>query len=96
MLYITRVTVTIAGTRKPLASVRTMATWVNVQNTPTNSGNVFLGDVSVAAATPGVTITPGNAFYCPQENVPTAYDLANMYVDASVNGTTVDVLYHRR
>jgi hypothetical protein len=96
MLYLSRITVTTAGTRKPLATVRTPATWVNVQNTPTNSGSVFLGDVNVAAATPGVTITPGSAFFCPQETVPTPYDLANMYVDASVNGTTVDILYHRR
>lgn len=96
MVYTLQVAIAAAGTRQALSATRKAATWVNVQAAPGNSGNIFVGDVTVAAAKPGVTLTPGSSFMFPAQGVTSPYDLQHIYVDTATNGNKADVNYFLR
>jgi hypothetical protein len=101
MLYQTQVTVASTGTAVPLASVRTAASWVQVQGYSANNaaGGTLGGSTSqpsvASGSNPGVVIAPSGTQFLPYVGQPSAYDLQNIYV----NGTTGDkfnVLYFRK
>jgi hypothetical protein len=101
MLYQAQATIAVTGTAVPLALTRTPATWVQVQGYSLNNaaGGTLGGSTSkpsIATGTnPGVVIAPGGNQFLPQNDVPTPYDLATIYVNGTA-GDVFNVLYFRR
>lgn len=83
-----------AGARVALAAVRTPAHWVIIQAKSTNGGMVYIGGPAVSnisgpelAKTDSITLPPvGNTL---------AYDLADIYIDAAVNGEGVKFIWDK-
>ena|SRR5689334_6311507 len=102
MVYTGSKSVANAGTRVALASARTMADWVIVQanqatagGQPANTGAIYLGDKTVAAAN-GQILQSGDGFLYPVVAGATMYNLAEIYIDADTNGNAVRFLYGRK
>lgn len=87
--------VTTAGTRVPLAAT-TLVKHVIIQWHPSNTGNIYIGDVAVAAgqglilsaANPVLNITVDES-ESDEDNV--FIDLAGIYIDAATNGDKVKI-----
>lgn len=101
MLHIGAKTVAAAGTAEPLASTHTPAMWVRVQAKVGNTGYIYVGDSTVAAANGQVLVrsstgqeTPhlDHVLFPPCGNA-LIYDLALIYIDASVNAEGVNFAY---
>lgn len=95
-------TVTAAGTREPLATgpgVRVRA--VTIRALSTNTGNVWVGDVRVIAATPafGYVLAPGEVVSfsvdMPEWTAGNAVNLSKIYLDVDVAGEGVCYVYVR-
>ena len=96
MLYTGTKSVTTAGTRVALTpSVRTPASWVIIQAKAANTGIIYVGGVAVSS-TSGIALLNGDNVTIPSMSGVTAYDLQNIYIDASVNGEGVLFTYGRR
>lgn len=85
-----------AGTRMPLAAVETYSSHIVIQAKSTNTGSVYVGDVTVAAANgyvlaPGKEILLGGLVRNPGSNE--AINLADVYIDAATSGEGVRVIY---
>lgn len=94
------VTVTTSGTPVPLFSSSDVqkssiiAVYIQAQ-----SGTILIGDVNVSyTASPKVGLSLASTATIPFEINPAkdAIDLSALYVDASANGTVVNVLYFRK
>lgn len=81
-----KVTVTTAGTRVPLASVNTPTKTVTIRALSTNTGIIYVGDV---------TVTSGNGFQLSKsESVSIDYHLLDtVYIDSSVNGEGITYIW---
>lgn len=89
-------TVTTAGTRVALAASSTPVVWATVQAKCANTGYIYVGGanvsssngIEIAACQAAVfgTVIDGRAYY----------DLAEIYIDASVNGEGVKFTYATR
>jgi hypothetical protein len=102
MLYGLQVSVAVTGTAVPLASTRTMATWVNIQAGPDNSttpaAGMTVGPASVSGpegANPCVILPAGAAMFLPQVGSPGPYDLSTIYINGTA-GDEAEVLYFKR
>jgi len=85
-----------AGTRVQVNATSRKCTTVIIQALTGNTGNVFLGDVTVAstlglALAPGVHITISADSDLENEDK-TFIDLADLYVDTATNNNKVNVL----
>lgn len=83
-------TVTTAGTDVALSSSSVGARWVMIQAQTDNTGVIAVGvsgvDATVATGT-GIILNPGAAITLPVD------DLANIYIDSTVNGEGVRYVY---
>lgn len=110
MLYSGRVAVTTAGTRVPLLASTIdhklrLASWITVVGDITNTGTVYVGDVTTKNAAGGAKTYIGHPLVKPaagaQPNFlnirevggPTIYDLATVYVDADTSGDAITFNY---
>jgi hypothetical protein len=93
MTYDDSKTVSNAGTRVPLKATRIMACTVTVTARVANTGNIYLGGLTIAAGR-GKELVPGMAFTFPLHIKP-IYDLNAINIDADVNGEGVDYVYER-
>lgn len=96
------VTVPAPGTPVRLASERTPATWVLVAALADNSGTVYVGGANPSAKQTagvlvsgqrGIPLMAGDTFLFPQTDVPSPYDLQEMWVDAAETDDGVSVTY---
>jgi hypothetical protein len=85
------VTVTTAGTRVQITSSDITAVAVVIQALPTNTGNIFVGD-STVASTNGLILTPGDIIVIDPEEE-NELNLSDVYVDAATNADKVRVAY---
>jgi hypothetical protein len=100
MIYTSTVTVVTAGTPVPLSPTRISAAWVIIQN---SSGNILYvgGNPNTTPArtvkpfsTNAVQVSTANSIaLAPMPTASTPYDLAQIYVDASVSASTFQFLY---
>jgi len=97
LLPIEQKTITTAGTRVQCNSgTSRQATTVILQALTGNSGNVFVGDSTVAAAA-GIQLAPGasitlNADEDLENEDKTYIDLADLWFDTATNGNKINVL----
>ncbi len=92
LTQLAQTTVTTAGTRVQLNSGTSFRTAsVQVQAAYTNSGYVYVGDSSVSS-TVGIALAPGDCV-CIEGEEGQYVDIADIYVDASVNSSKVNVSY---
>jgi len=96
MIHCGRATVATAGTKVPLATTRTPASWVLCTSDPANANYVYIGDVNVrnlAAGPVGCPLDVGN-WHILREVTGTPYiDLKDIYVDADADGDSVSYIY---
>lgn len=85
-------TVTTAGTEVPLTATKVMANWLLIQPISTNTGIIYLGDSSVTSAN-GVELNVGDSDVLWPSSTTNIYDLSTIYIDSSVSGEGVKVLY---
>jgi len=90
-------TVTTAGTRVALASVDTWVLGLRLKAPAANSGVIYIGDVTVAAAnvyqmSAGDILPLSDLHGDSSERV--YFNLKNMYVDAATNGDKVSLTYY--
>ena len=79
-------TVAVAGTREQLTAQAFRA--VSIAANPDNTGNIFLGDVTVSSAN-GRILKPGDAIDLAIDN------LNRLYIDAAVSGEGISYLWVR-
>lgn len=99
MIHSGKGTVTTAGTKVALASVRTAANWLIVSSAAANTGSIYIGDSSVANNTngpQGVQIIKGTSQIFPETGGSSAIDLASVYADADNNGDKFSFVYGRK
>ena len=90
--------VTTAGTRVALTATETLVRQVVVQWHPSNTGNVYIGDVTVAAgvglilnaSNPSVSFAADDTM---ADEDAVYFDLAKIYIDSANNGDKVKILY---
>jgi hypothetical protein len=89
-------TVTTAGTRVPLATTTFMVNQLTISPLATNTGTIYFGDSSVSS-TVGLHIKKtdpsvwlGSSQIDGRDD---SIDLSKVYIDASVNGDGVSILY---
>jgi hypothetical protein len=75
-----------AGTRVQLSSISIPCKKVTIQASSTNTGNIYIGDVTVAASN-GIFITPTFSYQMTPSN------LNLVYLDADTNANSVTYLY---
>lgn len=81
-----------AGTRVALSSTPLGFSSVTIRARPTNTGLVYVGDVTVSSSTVD-GLNPGDAITISAGPVKKENDLAKIYIDTSVNGEGVSVFY---
>ncbi len=86
-----RKTVTTAGTRVQLSTTNTICRKIEIQALSANTNYVFVGDITVVAATGserGIRLAPGAVI--------TMYvqDLYSLYLDSRVSGEGVSYVYY--
>lgn len=92
MIYNGEQDVTLAGTREPLMSARTPASWVIIQSKSANTNYVYVGGNAVDS-TNGLSLIAEDSVTFPSVGSTTPYDLALIYVDAAVDGEGVKFTY---
>lgn len=95
------VTVTTAGTRVPISSTRLLTAAFNVESDPDNTGNGYVGDVTVAASgsTQGAICNSSRdvSVSAPEmRGISEEIDLSQQYIDADTNGNVYIVSYFVR
>lgn len=96
MIHPARVTVTTAGTRVALAATRTMAAWVQIQNSGNVANKLYVGDVTVSATTAAIALNALDVETMPPVADINGYDLSTIYIDADTNGMIANIIYFRR
>lgn len=93
-------TVTTAGTRVQLVTDGSVYTpMVMIQADPANTGNAFVGDSGVSSSVFGAVLGAGQSIsleavlFGSKGGDTAEIDLGTVYVDASVNGSKVSVVY---
>lgn len=90
-------TVTTAGTRVQLSTTALNVIAATIQAKVANTGNICLGGATVLCSTgQGVKLTPGASYVLLVRGELKAvnnWNLANIYLDSTVNGEGVDVTY---
>lgn len=92
------VTVTTAGTRVQITTTETPVSSVVFTAPAANTGVIYIGDSSVAAAR-GIEIAKGTSVTINQDMARSAgeeYVLSDFYADAATNGDKVKVSYVKR
>jgi hypothetical protein len=93
-------TVTTAGTRVALAAATQRVRSLMIQAESTNTGVIYIGDITVSSTVKGATLTAGNSLTIEAPVMGQAgaddLDLASIYIDSSVNGDKVSVLFIAR
>ena len=82
--------VTTAGTRVQLTTTATPCSWVVITAAPANAGKITVGGSTVVAtadAEVGVTLSAGDSFTVPIN------DVSKVYIDATNSGDEVGYLY---
>lgn len=85
-------TVTTAGTRVQVASSKTLAKNL-ILSTPANTGVIYFGDVTVAAAQQGITVPPSSQIKLSDLLGDKPIDLNLLYVDAATSGDKLSIAY---
>jgi hypothetical protein len=89
-------TITTAGTRVQVSSTSLLVKKIIVAGHAANTGHIYLGDVGVSSSV-GLQLKVGAAPVVIGDieiaGKDDSFDLINMYVDASVNGEKVSILY---
>lgn len=81
-----------AGTRVALSAAGRPFRYAIIQAKPGNTGNIFLGDVTVASGL-GITLTPTSApIIIRNDGNDSRFDLADWYIDAATNGDGANIL----
>ena len=83
-------TVTTAGTQVALTTTTEKGAGVSVMANPANTGDIYLGASDVDAAK-GIVLAAGDEYVFPA--IGSSYRLKDIYIDSSVNGEGVRVLY---
>lgn len=84
-----------AGTAEALVTDKLLTYSVSIQAEPTNTGNMFIGDVNVDSAN-GIVLAPGQSVSIPGPEIhgmQYEIDLAQVYVDAATSGDEVRFIY---
>ncbi len=87
--------VTTAGTEVRLKASRTTVSSVLIQAKGTNTGNIYVGDSTVSSTT-GIKLTAGQTLPIStdhKEMLGQILDLNTIWIDSSVNGEGVILLY---
>jgi hypothetical protein len=90
-----KTTVTTAGTRVRLTTSDTPASSVIIQADPANTGNIYVGDVTVAS-TIAITLAPGQSITIgsdPTRGTGEEVILSDLYLDSSANSQSAHVFY---
>lgn len=94
------VTVTTAGTRVPISATKIYTSSFNVEADPNNTGNGYVGDVTVTAtgATQGSIVSAQRDFSAtaPTSGRTEELDLSQQYLDADTNGNVYVISYFVR
>lgn len=95
------VTVTTAGTRVAMFSTTTYAVAFNVSNKAANTGNGYVGDVTVTAsgATQGIIVSSARDVSVEAPVIrgnQEEFDLSQQYIDADTSGNAYTVSYFVR
>lgn len=103
MVYTTLANISgVAGTPTRFASSRTPATWVNVQALADNTGDVYLGGADPASKQAGAVsasgkrgmlLMAGASYMFPPSDVPTPYDLHELWFDVGTSGDKISITY---
>ena len=80
--------VTTAGTRVPLIASQTFISSVTGRARRTNTGSIYLGDNTISST--GSALAAGDTVTISH---PYQFDLADEFIDSSVNGEGVDIWY---
>lgn len=87
------VTVTTAATRVQLSTAVAPSFYVEAHKS--NTGNVYLGDITVSATVYSAKLAPGQGFSMAADNpsrpILTELDLSVLYVDADTNGNKLQL-----
>lgn len=85
---------TTAGNRVPLSATPLLVTRFTLQANQANTGRILLGGSTVAAAN-GISLDAKQIFnFDPQQKGPSEKtDLANWFIDSTVNAEGVTILY---
>ena len=92
-------TVTTAGTRVQLTTVKLMVFCVTIQALPGNTGNIFFGDSDVSSTQAFVELSPGSVYGIVGDMNPNqkgnleTMDISTLYIDAEENGDGVHIGY---
>ena len=92
----TNKTVAVAGTAVSIAASHVGANWVILCALPANAGIVYIGDSTVTnagGAKRGIQLNAGQSAILPAQAIPTAYDLAQVFVNADTIGDGVSGSY---
>ena len=86
--------------RVPLATVNTPAKWIMFQpkmdatGSPTNTGAVWLGDITITPTAGGTCLNPGDSTVAwPGGSGEYLYDLQQIYIVAATGGDGVQYIY---
>lgn len=87
-----------AGTRVQLSATSLMVAALVIQWHPSNNGDIYVGDVTVAAgkclilnsSNPVLTLSPEQNL---EDDDPVTIDLADIYIDAATSGDKVKLAY---
>lgn len=96
---VSAVAVATAGTRVQASATSKTAPTIIFQADSANTGNMYIGDSSVAAAN-GISLSAGQIMSFSADPRPMGgtdeLDLSDFYIDAAVNGESVRVVLMRR
>lgn len=100
MIYGGKVTVTTAGTAKPLSTSSIPCAWVKVEANPNNSGMGYIVGLSETTKnandnTNGIDVIGGGIVEFPPCGSVNFYNLNKIYVDVATNGDGFKFLYGR-
>ncbi len=92
-----QITVAAAGTPEQLSATELKVSQLVLQADPANGGNLYIGDINVAAAQ-CIVLEPGQGLalgtedsFADEDNI--YMDLQDLYVDAATNGDKLNVAY---
>ena len=99
MIYTLTKVVAAAGTAEPLSSTKLMVDWAEIKalkaSGAANTGNIYVGTSSTAAAATGYPLTSGQTLVLQPLTGKTYIDLSLVYIDAGTSADAVKVIYGR-
>ncbi len=95
-VYLSKVVDT-AGTEIQLSSTELLVYSFIIEAKPANTGFIYIGD-STVSSTAGIRLAAGGSFSSSDiqlgGNYSAQFDLSDWYIDSSVNGEGVNIIYY--